>query len=74
MPSTQGNRNKNKQIVPNQTYKVFTAKETIKKNEKTTYGMGENICKRCNRQGFNFQNMQTAHTIQQEKNYRKISR
>ena len=23
----------------------FTAKETIKKNEKTTNGMGENICK-----------------------------
>ena len=30
-----------------------TAKETIKKREKTTYGMGEKSCKWCNRQGLN---------------------
>ena len=29
--------------------------------------MGENICKWCNEQGFNFQNTQTAHTIGQHK-------
>ena len=44
-----------------------TAKET-KQNEKTTYRMGENICKRCNQQGINFQNIQTAHTAQYQKN------
>ena len=46
-----------------------TAKETTKKKErkKTTYRMGENICKWCNRQGFNFQNTLTAHTTQQQK-------
>ena len=27
-----------------------TAKVTIKKHEKATYGMGENICKQCNQQ------------------------
>ena len=39
-----------------------------KQNEKTTYRMGENICKRCNQQGFNFQNVQTAHAAQYKKN------
>ena len=35
----------------------------------TTYRMGENICKQCNQQGLNFQNMQTIHTTQyQQKN------
>ena len=40
-----------------------TAKETINKM-KDNYGMGENICKLCDRQGHNFQNVQTAHTTQ----------
>ena len=35
-----------------------------KQNEKTTYGLGENICKQCNQQGINFQNIQTAYTTQ----------
>ena len=30
--------------------------------------MGENICKQWERQGVNFQNIQTAHTTQYEKN------
>ena len=34
-----------------------TAKETIKKDEKTTLGMGENICKRINGQRINLQNI-----------------
>ena len=41
------------------------AKETINNNnnnEKTTYGMGENTCKWCDKQGLNLQNIQTAHT------------
>ena len=29
--------------------------------------MGENISKQCNRQGFNFQNIQTARTAQYQK-------
>ena len=43
----QGNRNKskNKQVGPNETYKLLYSKGNHKQNEKTTYGMGENICK-----------------------------
>ena len=29
-----------------------------------TYRMGENICKQCNQQGVNFQNIQTARATQ----------
>ena len=48
-----------------------TAKENMKtkqnkKNEKTTYRMGENICKWYDRQVLNLQNIQTAHTTQQQ--------
>ena len=32
----------------------------------TTYGMWENICKQYKWQGFNFQNIQIAHTTQQQ--------
>ena len=39
------------------------SKGNYKQNEKISYGMGENICKQCNWQGLNFQNIQTAHTI-----------
>ena len=45
-----------------------TAKEIIKENKKTTYGMGDSICQRCDRQGLNFQNIQTAHDTQQQTN------
>ena len=38
-----------------------TGKEIIKKNEKTTYRMGENICKGNGQQGINLQNIQIAH-------------
>ena len=37
-----------------------TAKETIHKMK--TYGMGGNICKLCNSQGLNFQNIQTVYS------------
>ena len=30
---------------PNETYKLLHSKGNHSKNEKTTYGMGENICK-----------------------------
>ena len=36
-------------------------------NKMTTYGMGENICKWCDQQCINFQNIQTASTTQHQK-------
>ena len=54
---------------PDQAYKLLHSKgNPKKKNEKTTYRLGENICKWCNRQGLNLQNIETAHTSQQQKN------
>ena len=53
---------------PNQTYKLLHSKGNHKQNEKTTYGLGKNIFKRCNQQGVNIQNTQTAHTTQYQKN------
>ena len=44
----------------------YTTMETII-NEKTTYGIGENIYKWCDRQGLSLQNIQTAHITQQQK-------
>ena len=38
---------------PNQTYKLLHSEGKDKQNEKTTYGVGENISKWCNRQGLN---------------------
>ena len=49
---------------PNQTYKLSQSKGNHKQNKKTTYGLRENICKWCDQKGFNFQNIQTAHTTQ----------
>ena len=43
-----------------------TAKETI--NKKTSYRMGESICKQRNQPGINLQNIQTAHTAQYQAN------
>ena len=34
-------------------------------NKKATYRMGGNICKRCDQQALNFQNIQTAHKNKQ---------
>ena len=44
---SQGNRNKskNKQRESNQAYKLLHSKGKHKQNEKTTNGLGENICK-----------------------------
>ena len=47
----------------NQTYKFLHSKGNHLKNEKRTYRMGENICKQCNQQGLNLQNIQITHTI-----------
>ena len=45
---------------PNQIYKLLPSKWNHKQREKTTYGMGENICKQCDQQEFDFQNIQKA--------------
>ena len=39
-----------------------------KQNEKTTHEMVENICKLCDWQGLNFQNIQAVHIIQKQRN------
>ena len=39
------NKNKNKQMGPNQTYKLSHSKGNHEQKERTTYRMGENICK-----------------------------
>ena len=44
------------------------SKGNNKQNKKTTYGLGENICKWCDQQGLNFQNIQRAPMIQYQKN------
>ena len=41
--------------------KVLYRKENHKQNEKITYELGENTCKRCDQQGLNLQNIQTAY-------------
>ena len=71
---SQGNRNKNKQMEDRQTYKLLHSKRNHKGNKKTTYRMGENICKWCNRWRRNLQNIQTAHRTQQQKMQSKIRR
>ena len=67
---SQGNRNKNKnkQVGPNQIYKLLHSKGNHKQNAKTIYRLGENICQQCDQQGLNFQNTQTADTTQQNPN------
>ena len=74
--ASQWNRNKseNKQIGPNHIYKLFYSKGNHKQNKKTTYRMGENICKWCDWQGFNFQTIQIAHTAQQQKTNNPIEK
>ena len=56
------------QMGPNQMYKLLHSKGNHKQNEKTIYRLGENIRKWCDQQGINFQNIQTAHTTQKQKN------
>ena len=45
-----GNKNKNKQMGPNETSKLFHSKGNHKRDKKTTLRMGENICKQINGQ------------------------
>ena len=51
----------------NETSKLLQSKGNHKQEEKTTLRMGENICKRINRQRINLQNIQTVHTAQYQK-------
>ena len=53
---------------PNQTDKLWHSKGNQKENKKTTYRMGENSFKQCNRKGLNLLNIQTTYTAQQQKN------
>ena len=52
---------------PSQTYKLLHSEGNHNQNEKTTYRLGENICKQCDQQGINFQNIQTVYTTQYQK-------
>jgi len=54
-------------MTPNQTDKLLHSKGNQKENKKTTYRIGENSFKWCNRQGLNLQNIQAAYTTQQQK-------
>ena len=57
---------------PNQTYNLLHNKGNHKQNKKTTYRLGENICKQCDQQELNFQNSQTAQTLNiKKKNSKK---
>ena len=47
--------------------KLLHSKGNHKQNEKITYGIGENICKQCGLQRLDFQNIQRAHTTEQQK-------
>ena len=53
---------------PNQTWKLLHSTGNHKQNEKKTYRMGESIFKLGNWQGINFQNIQTAHIAQNQRN------
>ena len=58
---------------PNQTDKILHSKKKPEKKKpgEKTYSMGENICKWCDRQGFNLRTMQTAHLTQQQQQQQK---
>ena len=45
------------------------SKGNHKQNKKTTYRMGENICKQCDQQRINLQSLDTAHEAQSKKNF-----
>ena len=47
---------------PNQTYKILHSKGNHQQNEKTTYRIGENLCKVCDWQEVTIQNIKTACT------------
>ena len=56
------------------TEKLLHNKGNNKQNEKTTSGMGENICKWCNQQGVNFQVIKAAQKAQYQKTNKPIKK
>ena len=67
-------KSKNKQMRPNQTYKLLHSRRNHIQNKKKTYGLRENICKQCNWQGINLQNRQIVHTAQFQKTNNPIQK
>ena len=59
---------------PNQTYKLLHSKGNHKQNKKITYRTEECIWHWSDGKGLNFQNIQTAHITQQQKNERPNSK
>ena len=59
---------------PNQTYKLLHSKGSHKQSKKTTYGMGDNVCKWCDWQGLNIQNIKAVLTFNVKKPNQKMSR
>ena len=55
---------------PNKANKLLHSKGNHKQDKKTTYRI-EDICKQCDQQGLNFENIQTAHTTWQQKKKQK---
>ena len=66
-PKAKEIQNSNKEMGPNQMYKLLYSKGNDKPNENTTYRMGGNICKLWDRQRLNKLNIQTAHTAQYQR-------
>ena len=58
----------------NQTYKLLYKKGKHKQNEKTTHRLGENICKWCDWQVLNFQNMVTAHNTEKQQQQTQLKK
>ena len=53
---------------------LLDSKGNHKQNKKANYRLEENICKQCNQQGLNFQNIQTSHITQQQKSKNPIKK
>ena len=58
------NKSKNKQMGPNKTFKLLYSKRIHKQYEDPSYRLGENICKCCDRQRPNFQDILAAYITQ----------
>ena len=56
---------------PNQTYKLWHSKGNHEQNEKTTYGLRENICRWWDWQGFNFQKKKKCKQYNNNNNNKK---
>ena len=49
-------------------FSFLTQQRKPSTKQNATYGMGENICKQCDQQEVNIQNVQIAHMTQYQKN------